>query len=139
MTGAQGFGYAQLQGTTGATGLQGIQGIQGTNTTITPINLQSVQYTITTSDQDKLIGAVGTGAQYISIPTNATAAFPIGSVVHVAGLGSGAYTIQAVTPGVTSIQSTGATSTAPKIRTQYAAAEAVKIATDTWLIVGDIS
>jgi hypothetical protein len=135
-------GTTGSQGTTGiqgTTGLQGTQGIQGTNTTTTTINTQSTNYTIATTDQDKLVTVTGLGTQYVSIPTNASAAFPIGAVVHVAGLSSGTFTIQAVTPATTSIQSTGATATAPKLRVQYSAAELMKLGTDSWLIVGDIS
>jgi hypothetical protein len=54
-------------------------------------------------------------------------------------MSAGTFTIQAVTSGTTAIQSVGATATAPKLRTQYSAADALKLATDTWLIVGDIS
>ena len=123
----------------GARGVQGTQGIQGTNTTTATINAQTTNYALVTTDQDKLVTVTGLGTQYVSIPTNATQAFPIGSVVHIAGLAAGTYTIQATTPATTSIQSTGATATAPKLRAQYSAADALKIATDTWLIVGDIS
>lgn len=155
-TGAQGItgsgsqGTSGLQGTTGATGsqgttgiqgltgTQGTQGIQGTNTTTAVINAQSTNYTLALADQDKFVTVAGLGAQYVSIPTNAGAALPIGSVVHLAGVSSGTFTIQAVTPGTTAIQSVGATPTAPKLRTQYSAADVLKIATDTWLVVGDI-
>ena len=133
-----------MQGTTGAgtqgtTGTQGVQGIQGTNTTTTTINAQSTNYTFALADQDKLVAFSNTGIQYISVPTNASVAFPIGAVVHVTGWNTGTYTIQAVTPGTTSIQSTGATVAVPKLRAQYSGADVVKIATDTWQVFGDVS
>ena len=138
--GAQGTtGIQGLTGTQGTQGIQGLQGLQGTNTTTATINAQSTNYTLATTDQDKMITVSGLGTQYVSIPTNATAAFPVGSVVHISGMSSGTFTIQAVTSGTTAIQSVGATATAPKLRTQYSAADALKLATDTWLIVGDIS
>jgi len=141
--GAQGTtgiqGLTGSQGLTGIQGIQGLQGLQGTNTTTATINAQSTNYTLATTDQDKMITVSGLGTQYVSIPTNATAAFPVGSVVHISGMSAGTFTIQAVTSGTTAIQSVGATATAPKLRTQYSAADALKLATDTWLIVGDIS
>jgi hypothetical protein len=138
--GAQGTtGIQGLTGIQGSLGLQGTQGLQGTNTTTATINAQSTNYTLATTDQDKMITVSGLGTQYVSIPTNATAAFPVGSVVHISGMSAGTFTIQAVTSGTTAIQSVGATATAPKLRTQYSAADALKLATDTWLIVGDIS
>ena len=100
--------------------------------------MQSTNYTLGLTDQDKLVTVLGLGTQYVSIPTNASAALPVGSVVHIAGLAAGTYTIQAVTPATTAVQSVGATATAPKLRVQYSGADAMKIATDTWLIVGDI-
>ena len=43
------------------------------------------------------------------------------------------------TSGTTTISSTGATATAPKLRAQYSAATCIKVATDTWYVVGDIA
>ena len=40
--------------------------------------------------------------------------------------------------GVT-IASVGATATAPVLRAQHSSATAIKIATDTWQVVGDIA
>ena len=131
-------GTQGLQGAQGTQGLQGTLGIQGVTTTTAVLNAQSTNYTIALTDQDKMITVSGLGLQYVSIPTNATAAFPIGSVVHVAGLSAGTFTLQAVTPGTTTIQSAGAIVAAPKLRTQYSAADALKIDVDVWLIVGDI-
>lgn len=137
--GIAGIGTQATQGIQGVLGIQGVQGIQGTNTTITTINTQSTNYTLVTADQDKMINATGTGAQYISIPTNASAPFPIGSVVHISALGLGTYTIQAVTSATTAVQSTATIPSRPNLRTLYSSADALKIATDTWLILGDLS
>ena len=41
--------------------------------------------------------------------------------------------------GATTISSTGATATAPKLRVQFSAASCIKVATDTWYVVGDIA
>ena len=76
----------------------------------------------------------------VSIPTNASVAYPVGAQINFAWItGAGQPTIQAVTPATTTILSTGVTSTAPKIRVVNGMATAVKLATDTWLVIGDIA
>ena len=131
--------YGVIQSNIGTQGLAGSQGTQGANTTIATTNNLSTNYTLLTSDQDKLLLFSGTGIQYISIPTNASAALPVGAVVHVSGVSSGTYTIQALTPATTAVQSVGAIVTAPKLRAQYSTASLTKIASDAWLIMGDVS
>jgi len=74
-----------------------------------------------------------------SIPTNASVAFPVGTQINVIQKGAGQTTIQAVTSGTTTINSTGASATAPKLRARYSAATCIKEATDTWYVVGDIA
>jgi hypothetical protein len=54
-------------------------------------------------------------ANTFSIPTNASVAFPIGTQINVIQIGAGQTTIQAVTSGTTTIQSTGASAAAPKL------------------------
>jgi len=72
------------------------------------------------------------------IPTNASAAIPVGSVITVLNKGAGDVTISAVTPGTTTILSSGATLAAPVLG-QYKSAACIKTATDTWYIVGAIA
>lgn len=104
------------------------------------LNAQTATYTVVLSDADqKLITMSVSSANDFLIPTNANVAFPIGSVINVIQIGSGQTTIKAVTSGTTTIASTGATSTAPKLRAQYSAASCIKVATDTWYVVGDIA
>jgi hypothetical protein len=73
------------------------------------------------------------------IPTNANVAFPTGTILNVIQIGAGQTTIEAVTPGTTTINSTGATSAAPNLRAQNSGASCIKTATDTWFVVGDLS
>jgi hypothetical protein len=72
------------------------------------------------------------------IPTNASVAFPIGSVLNILNKGVGTCTISATTPGTTTIISAGATSASPTLGTAKMAA-CVKVATDTWYVVGAIA
>jgi hypothetical protein len=79
-------------------------------------------------------------ATTFSIPTNASVAFPIGAQISFAWItGAGQPSIAAVTSGTTTILSTGAISTAPKLRVVNSTATCVKIATDTWIVMGDIA
>lgn len=94
-------------------------------------------YTLTLADNGQLVTASNASAITITIPANSTTAFAIGAQVNIAQTGVGQVTIQGAA-GVT-INSTGATATAPKIRAQYGSATCVKTASDTWLVIGDIS
>lgn len=97
-------------------------------------------YTFVLADNGKLVTSNNASAQTLSIPTNASVAFPVGTQINVAWItGAGQPTIQAVTSGTTTILSTGATSTAPKLRVVNAVASCIKIATDTWLVTGDVA
>lgn len=97
-------------------------------------------YTLALTDQgDILLASNGSTAGTINIPTNATVAFPTGTQITVIQTGSGQLTISATTPATTTIASTGATSTAPKLRAQNSSATLIKTGTDTWYVVGDIS
>jgi hypothetical protein len=72
------------------------------------------------------------------IPTNASVAFPVGTVITVLNKGAGNCTISAVTSGTTTVLSAGATAASP-ILTQYKTAACIKTATDVWYVVGAIS
>ena len=100
----------------------------------------STTYTFVLADNGKLVPSNTASAQTLSIPTNASVAFPVGTQINVAWItGAGQPTIQAVTSGTTTILSIGATSTAPKLRVVNSVASCVKIATDTWLVTGDVA
>lgn len=104
------------------------------------LNAQTATYTVVLADADqKLVTMSVASANNFQIPTNANVAFPVGTVINVIQIGAGQTTIQAVTSGTTTISSTGATATAPKLRAQYSAASCIKVATDTWYVVGDIA
>jgi hypothetical protein len=103
------------------------------------LNAQTATYTVVLTDnRNKLVTMDVATANDFLIPTNANVAFPIGSVINVIQIGAGKTTIKAVTSGTTTISSTGATATAPELRAQFSAASCIKVATDTWYVVGDI-
>jgi hypothetical protein len=72
------------------------------------------------------------------IPTNASAAIPVGSAITILNKGAGAVTISAVTSGTTTILSAGATPASPTLA-QYKTAVCIKTATDAWYVVGGIA
>jgi hypothetical protein len=95
-------------------------------------------YTFVLGDQgDILLASNGSTAGTITIPTHASVAFPIGTQITVIQTASGQLTIQGA--GGVTVNSTGATSTAPKLRAINSSATCIKSGTDTWYVVGDIS
>ena len=96
-------------------------------------------YTFVLTDANNtLVTASNAAAQTYSIPTNANVAYPIGSQINIIAIGAGQVTINAVTSGTTTVLSNGATAASPKLRVQYSSATLIKVATDTWYVVGDI-
>lgn len=96
-------------------------------------------YTLVLNDSyQNLITQSNAAANAIKIPTNATAAIPIGSVITVLNTGAGLCTISAVTPGTTIVLSAGATAASPTVA-QYKSAACIKTGTDAWYIVGAIA
>ena len=104
------------------------------------LNAQTATYTVVLTDnRNKLVTMSVASANDFLIPTNASVAFPIGSIINVIQIGAGQTTIKAVSSGTTTISSTGATATAPKLRAQFSAASCIKVATDIWYVIGDIA
>lgn len=101
---------------------------------------KTAAYTIASGDEFNLFSMNAGTSQQFSIPTDATFNFAIGTEVNFFWLtGAGQPTIGAVTPGTTTVISTGATSATPKLRVANSAATAIKIAANSWLVVGDIA
>jgi hypothetical protein len=104
------------------------------------VNAQTgTTYTFVLTDSNNtLVTASNASAQTYSIPTNASVAYPIGAQINIIAIGAGQVTIQAVTSGTTTVLSNGTTAASPKLRVQYSSASCVKVATDTWYVIGDI-
>lgn len=94
---------------------------------------------VLTDSNNTLVTASNASAQTYSIPTNASVAYPIGAQINIIAIGAGQVTINAVTSGTTTVLSNGATAASPKLRVQYSSASLLKVATDTWYVIGDIS
>lgn len=96
-------------------------------------------YTAVSTDQySRLVTQSNASASTFRIPTNATTAFPIGTVLNIINIGAGICTINAVTSGTTTILSAGAVPAAPTLA-QYKAASCIKTGTDTWYVIGGVA
>lgn len=97
-------------------------------------------YTLVAGDAgDILLASNGATAGTINIPTDATTNFAIGTQITILQVGTGQITVQATTPGTTTIRSTGASAVAPKCRAQYSALTCWKQAANLWYVFGDVS
>jgi len=100
---------------------------------------QTADYTSVLADQyQKLIPMNKATAIAFKIPTDASVAFPVGTVLTILNKGVGTCTISAVTPGTTTVLSSGATAASPTL-SQYKIAACVKTAANAWYVVGAIS
>jgi len=97
-------------------------------------------YTFVSGDEGNLFSMNAATAKEFRIPTDATFNFGIGTQFNVFWItGAGQPSIVAVTPGTTTVISTGATSASPLLRVANSMATAVKIAANSWIVTGDIA
>jgi hypothetical protein len=130
-----------IEGVTAGAGLSG-GGTSGTVTLNinTPYVTKTDNYTIASGDEGKLFSMNASTTKSFSIPTDATFDFAIGTTINFVWVtGAGQPDIKAVTPGTTTIISTGASAVAPKLRVANSAATCLKLAANSWLVVGDIA
>ena len=100
---------------------------------------KTADYTLVLADSyQNLIPMNKATAVALNIPTNATAAIPVGTVITVLNKGVGVCTISAVTPGTTTVLSAGAVAASPTLA-QYKTAACIKTAADVWYVVGAIA
>ena len=101
---------------------------------------KTAAYTIASGDEGYLFSMNNAATQQFNIPTDATFNFAVGTEVHFVWItGAGQPTIGATTPGTTTVISTGATSATPKLRVANSAATAIKLAANSWIVVGDLA
>jgi hypothetical protein len=120
-------------GPTGTTGATGSTGAAGGG--IAAINAQTgTTYTLVAGDLNDLVTLSNASAITLTVPPSVYSA---NDVINIAQIGAGQVTF-AQGAGVI-ITSTGATASAPKLRAQYSAASVICTASNTFLVVGDIS
>ena len=101
---------------------------------------KTAAYTFASGDEGNIFSMNNAATQQFNIPTDATFNFAVGTEINVFWItGAGQPTIGAVTPGTTTVISTGATSATPKLRVANSGATCKKIAANSWIVFGDIS
>jgi hypothetical protein len=100
----------------------------------TPIIQKTDNYTLTDlTERDSLIEVSAASGKTITIPTNATVGFPIGTSIDILQTSTGQVTI-AGAGGVTVNATPGL-----KLRTQWSSATLFKRAENTWVVYGDLT
>ena len=90
-------------------------------------------YTLVAADAGKMVTLTNASAITLTIPTNASVAFPVNTRIDLLQYGAGQVTVGGA--GVT-INSSGAKL---KLTGQYSGASLWKKATDTWVLIGDLA
>jgi len=90
-------------------------------------------YTLVLADAGKMVTLTNASAITLTIPTNASVAFPVNTRIDLLQYGAGQVTVGGA--GVT-IYSSGSKL---KLTGQYSGASLWKKATDTWVLIGDIT
>lgn len=105
----------------------------GLNETI-PLNTQTgTTYTLVAGDAGDLVTLNNAAAITLTVPTNASVAYANGTQITLTQIGAGQVTVVGDT-GVTVNATPGL-----KLRTQYSAATLIKLATNSWILIGDLS
>jgi len=98
-----------------------------------PQNAQNGAYTLGLADVGKHIFSANTAAQTITLPTNAAAAFAVGTALTIVNAGTSPITVSAA--GVTLYQA-GSSNTGNRTIAARGMATLLKVGTDTWFISG---
>jgi hypothetical protein len=103
------------------------------------VSTKTVDYTAVLSDSyQSLIVMNKATAIAFKIPTDASVAYPTGTVLTVLNIGAGTCTISAVTPGTTTVASAGTVSASPTL-SAFKSAACLKISANNWVIVGAVA
>lgn len=106
----------------------------GLNETI-PLNAQTgTTYTLVAGDAGDLVTLSNASGITLTVPTNASVPFAIGTQITITQANSGQVTVAGAV-GVT----VNAADSATKLRTQWSAATLIKTNTNSWILIGDIS
>ena len=108
--------------------------VNGGITYVNIFNRQTASYTLVLTDQNDIVEMNVASANNLTIPLNSSVAFPIGTEIQVLQYGAGQTTIVA-TSGVTTRSKSGQL----KIANQYTGVTLVKVGTDEWYVIGNLS
>ena len=107
--------------------------VTGSITFQNTFNRQTASYTLALTDQNDIVEMNVASANNLTVPLNATVAFPIGTEIAITQYGAGKTTIVA-TSGVTLRSAGGLLS----IGAQYAMVTLLKVGTNEWYVVGNL-
>ena len=96
-------------------------------------NAQVASYTLVLADDGKVVEVASASANTLTVPTNASVAFPVGTQITVIQTGAGQTTITPVSGTVTINATPGL-----KLRAQWSSCVLIKRATNTWVALGDL-
>ena len=106
----------------------------GLNETI-PLNTQTgTSYTLAVNDSGQLVTLSNASAITLTVPTNASVPFAIGTQVTITQANSGQVTVAGAV-GVT----VNSADSALKLRVQWSSATLIKTNTNSWILIGDTS
>ncbi len=91
-------------------------------------------YSLVAGDVNKLVTLSNAGAITLTVPNGV---FTVGQQINIQQIGAGQVTV--ASDGTTVLTSTGATSTAPKLRAQYSAATIICTSSNNFTVIGDLS
>ena len=123
-------------GPTGATGNTGPTGPTGATGPMAPLavainTVSGTSYTLAITDAHDLVRTTSASATTITVPTDASVAFDVGTGISIAQTGDGQVTI-APASGVTILYTFGL-----KTRTKNSVIALAKLATNEWILSGD--
>jgi hypothetical protein len=123
------FDTLKLGGVEFSDGIQTKQGVPS----ITTISQKTASYTLSNlNERDTLIEVGSSSATTLTIPTDSTVNYPIGTTLDILQTSSGQVTIEGA-GGVTVNATPGL-----KLRTQWSSATLMKRAANTWVVYGDL-
>ena len=107
--------------------------VTGTVVSHIATNAQVASYTLALTDDGKVVEMGVASGNTLTVPPNASVAFPIGTQIVILQTGAGQVTLT---------QGAGVTINATpglKLRTTWSSATLIKRATNTWVAIGDLS
>lgn len=100
------------------------------------INAQTgTTYTLALTDRMKIVTLNNSSGIIVSVPRNSVVAFPIGTSIDFIQLGTGQVTFAPVNLTPVTVNASPTT----KLRAQYSVGSCLKIATDDWILMGDLA
>jgi len=91
-------------------------------------------YTGVLADASKVVTMNNASANTFTVPANASAAYPTGTVIVIQQIGAGTTTVT----GDTGVTVNGVSAGSGDLSAQWSAVSLLKTASDTWLAMGDI-